>query len=108
MSSTCSNCGQKLPTIKYKEEINQIIKYLNNKLATNYKANTPKTIAMIKARIDEGFEVEDFKKVIDVKYNDWSLDREMAMYLRPHTLFSTKFEAYLNSYTHKEEEGLVL
>ena len=51
---------------------------------------------MIKARSNEGFEVEDFKRVIDNKVASWGKDPKMSQYLRPNTLFGTKFEAYLN------------
>ena len=39
---------------------------------------------------------EDFKIVIDKKYEAWHDDKDMAQYLRPETLFSNKFESYLN------------
>ena len=50
---------------------------------------------MIEARFNEGFSVEDFKKVIDVKTQEWK-DSNMEKYLRPETLFGNKFEGYLN------------
>ncbi|MNT70150.1 hypothetical protein D3C72_2085060 [compost metagenome] len=44
----------------------------------------------------EGRTVEDFKKVIDTKANEW-LGKDQEMYLRPNTLFTpTNFENYLN------------
>jgi hypothetical protein len=45
--------------------------------------------------MNEGFTVGDFKKVIDNKTAEW-LDTKMEQYLRPETLFGTKFESYLN------------
>lgn len=45
--------------------------------------------------MNEGFSVEDFKTVIDKKYNDWK-GTEWEKYLRPETLFGAKFESYLN------------
>lgn len=77
-------------------EYNNIINYLNEKVGTNYKSSTPKTQKLISARIKEGFKLEDFKAVIDNKCNDW-LNTEWQQYLRPDTLFGTKFESYLNS-----------
>ena len=74
----------------------EITSYLNEKAKTNYKPTTRKTIDLIKARINEGFSVDDFKIVIDKKCNDWLDDKEMSKYLRPETLFGTKFESYLN------------
>ena len=73
-----------------------IIDYLNEKLKTNYKTTTRKTQDLIRARLNEGFTVEDFNKVIDNKYDDWINNPKMREYLRPVTLFSNKFESYLN------------
>lgn len=80
----------------YSREIEKnIIDYLNKKLDSNYKYDSKKTTELIKARLNQGFKEEDFYKVIDKKYNEWN-DSEMAVYLRPTTLFGTKFEDYLN------------
>lgn len=72
-----------------------IIEYLNQKAKTKYKPTTNKTRTLINARIKEGFTKEDFIKVIDNKVHDW-LNTDMEKYLRPETLFGTKFESYLN------------
>ena len=74
----------------------EIIDYLNLKANTNYRASTKKTQTLIKARFNEGFTLEDFKKVIDTKTAQWLGNKEMEMYLRPETLFGNKFEGYLN------------
>lgn len=78
--------------IPYKE----IISYLNEKAKTNYRASGKKTQSLIKARWNEGFKLDDFKTVIDKKTNQWLHDVKMVEYLRPETLFGTKFESYLN------------
>ena len=78
--------------IPYKE----IIEYLNFKINANYKYTTNKTKQLIKARINEGFTLDDFKKVIDIKTNEWLKSEKMKKYLRPNTLFGTNFENYLN------------
>ena len=74
----------------------EVISYLNQKAGTAFKVNSKDTRKHIKARIDEGFTVEDFKAVIDRKVTEWGNNPEMAQYLRPSTLFGTKFESYLN------------
>ena len=52
---------------------------------------------MIKARLDEGYTVDDFKTVIDKKVKAWKDDPKMSAYLRPETLFRpSHFESYLN------------
>lgn len=73
----------------------EVIDYLNFKTNSNYKHTTKKTKDLIKARINERFTLEDFKKVIDNKCEDWK-NTDLAKYLRPETLFGTKFEGYLN------------
>ena len=74
----------------------EIVEYLNEKAEKRYQANTKDTQKYIKARIDEGFTVDDFKTVIDKKVVAWKGDPIMDDYLRPQTLFGTKFESYLN------------
>ena len=74
----------------------EVISYLNLKAGTNYKATTPKTRTLIKARLKEGFTLDDFYTVIDKKVLLWGKDIKMQAYLRPETLFSPKFESYLN------------
>lgn len=81
---------------KYNVEIKEIIDYLNLKARKNFRSSTAATQSLIKARLNEGFTVEDFKKVIDIKCNEW-LGSDYAQYLRPQTLFGTKLESYLNS-----------
>lgn len=73
-----------------------VVTYLNEKANTNFKPCTDKTKRCIKARVNEGFTLEDFKKVIDKKVNEW-MGTEFQQYLRPETLFGTKFEGYLNA-----------
>lgn len=75
--------------------IKDIIDYLNLVVGTNYKYKTKNTQKHINARLAEGYEVEDFKTVIDKKANEWR-GTEMEKYLCPETLFGTKFEKYLN------------
>lgn len=74
-----------------------VVSYLNQKAGTKYKPTTPKTKTAIKARLSEGFTVDDFKTVIDKKCAEWLGDEKMEKYLRPETLFGTKFEGYLNA-----------
>ena len=78
----------------------EIIKYLNEKANTNYRVSTKNTQSFIKARLKEGFTVEDFKKVIDVKAGSW-VGTDFEKYLRPATLFGAKFENYLNEANKK-------
>lgn len=74
-----------------------IIKYLNEATSKSFKV-TQKWKDLIKARWNEGQRLDDFKKVIDVKTNQWLNNQEMNKYLRPATLFGNKFDDYLNEY----------
>ena len=80
----------------------EIIDYLNNKLGTNYRDTTIATRRLVNARMNEGYTVDDFKQVIDKKYKEWGNDEDMSAYLRPNTLFSNKFESYLNQLVVKQ------
>ena len=73
----------------------EIITYLNEMAGTQYRASTRKTKELIKARINEGFKERDFYDVVEKKWKEWK-GTEWEKYLRPQTLFGTKFEAYLN------------
>ena len=89
---------------KKKEKDNNIyslvIDYLNKKANTNYRPTTKNTQSFINARVKEGYTVEDFKKVIDSKSREW-LNTDFEKYLRPATLFGSKFENYLNEANKK-------
>ena len=80
-----------IDNIPYKE----IIDYLNSKTGKNYRDNVQKNRSLIKARWSEGYRLDDFKHVIDNMVEDWS-GTKYAKYLRPETLFGTKFDGYLN------------
>src|SRR5699024_8457159 len=77
-------------------DYSEIVEYLNLKTGKQYRATTKKTQALIKARVNEGFTVDDFKKVIDKKVKDNQAGYFKDLYLRPETLFGNKFEGYLN------------
>jgi uncharacterized phage protein (TIGR02220 family) len=77
--------------------VDEIIQYLNQKAKTNFSTSTKATINLVKARVREGFTLDDFKKVIDNKTAQWLGNHEFEPYLRPETLFAAKhFESYLN------------
>ena len=79
-----------------------VIDYLNEKTERTgkekYSSTSTKTQKLIKARLREKYELEDFKTVIDKKCKEW-LGTDMEKYLRPETLFGNKFESYLKQKT---------
>ncbi|MDM0459722.1 conserved phage C-terminal domain-containing protein [Clostridium perfringens] len=92
-----TECRNKDSSIRDTNNIiySRVIEYLNSKTGKSYKSTTRKTQSLIKARIDEGFNEEEFFKVIDNKVSEWK-GTEYEKYLRPETLFGNKFEGYLN------------
>lgn len=77
------------------KEIKHIVAYLNTATESDYKSTTKNTQGYINARLSEGYTVEDFEAVIDLKVKEWN-NTDMDKYLRPETLFnSAKFEDYL-------------
>ena len=82
----------------------KIINHLNKKASKNYRSTTAATRRLIKARMNEGFSIDDFMIVIDNKTNDWKNDPKMSKFLRPVTLFGTNFESYLNEQATRPEQ----
>ena len=84
--------------------ITEIIDYLNEKAHKNYRSNNKTTIRHINARLKEGYTLSDFKQVIDNRCATW-MGTDMEQYLRPETLFGSKFENYLNARAPKLRGG---
>lgn len=107
-----SQAGQSPATpspVNEKEKIpyKEIIDYLNKKTGSHYK-DVAGNQKMIRARWNEGYRLDDFKKVIDNKTDAWlgvvaKDGREMSQFLRPSTLFGNKFDQYLNE-KHEQTE----
>lgn len=79
-----------------------IVDYLNKKAGTAFRSQSKTTRQHINARISDGFTIDDFKTVIDKKCAEWK-GTEFEQYLRPSTLFGTKFENYLNAPTKETQ-----
>ena len=69
--------------------------YLNQVANKRFKF-VDKTKRLLLARFKEGYTLEDFKQVIDIKTAEWKDNPEFSKYLRPETLFGSKFDGYLN------------
>lgn len=90
---------------KYIAEVTEIIDYLNTQTGKRYRAESAQS-KHIRARLSEGYTVEDCKRVIDIKVKEW-LGNDMEKYLRPETLFNaTKFENYINQGTKKPRKDI--
>ena len=98
-----SNTSNKTNNNTNIELYNSIIAHLNEKAGTNYKASSKATQTSIHARLAEGFTQEDFFVVIDKKCVEW-IGTDYEKFLRPSTLFGTKFESYLNAKVTKQKQ----
>ncbi len=85
------------------DNVKKIIDYLNKKTGKNFKANTNATLKLIKARLKEGFTIEDFERVVDNMAAEWT-GTKWEKYLVPTTLFAGKFETYLNLVKVKDKK----
>lgn len=89
--------GKALELFESKDDVKEIISYLNLQTGKNFKANAGTNRTLISARLGEGYTVVEIKKMIDTMVTKWFYDRKMNMYLRPETLFNaTKFQTYIN------------
>lgn len=79
------------PKYPYKE----ICDRLNEFAGTGFRDKSKDTRKLIKARFDDGYTLDDFFTVIEKKCAEWK-GTDMEKYLRPSTLFGSKFESYLN------------
>ena len=109
-SEVCDDTSTQRKGKKSKEEkskelkhiVVDVIDYLNSKADKQFKSSTKTTQNHIKARVKEGFTKEDMIEVVDKKVAEWGSDPKMMEYLRPQTLFGTKFESYLNAKVNKQ------
>ena len=93
----------------------EIIDYLNQKAGKSFKRSAAGNKKVIKARWNEGYKLDQFKRVVDNKCQDWLNDEKMSQYLQPSTLFGNKFDQYLNQRKgnsngapQKSEEALMM
>lgn len=77
------------------EIISGVVAYLNKVTGAKYTTKAKATVTPIRARINEGRTLDDFINVINKKYAEWGEDPTWSKYLRPETLFGTKFDGYL-------------
>lgn len=85
----------------------KVLNYLNEKAGTSYIVNfikAPAHFEIIIARINDGFEYQDFVSVIDKKCNHWLHDQNMYKNLRPSTLFSkNNFANYIGELSNAKD-----
>lgn len=85
------------------EKRKQVVDYLNQKIGSKYRPGSSATKTHLDARFKDGFTVADCKQVIDKKVAEWGNSPQWSKYLRPATLFGSKFESYLNQPVVKDQ-----
>lgn len=92
---------------KYTEEIEEIIKYLNEKSNKKFTTNSVFVNNCIIELLEDGYKINDFKKVIDYMSKKWVDDPDKRVYLRPGTLFNKdNFQKYLNGPLLNDDDRL--
>lgn len=91
-------------SLSFSNSIKEIIDYLNIKTNKRYTYSNKSINRYITGRLNDGFTVDDFKTVIDKKYDEW-IGTEFEQYLKPTTLFApSHFEEYLNQPEKKKKD----
>lgn len=88
----------------FSDNVCAIVEFLNDQTGSKYRPTTKKTRDCIKARMNEGFVLDEFKTVIRHKTKEW-LGKDGEQWLRPETLFGNKFEGYLNDAIRKQSKA---
>lgn len=99
--STCEIKGvDTLPTMEQPELPSFVQSALNVYEASTKRAcrfPSPEVIGSLERIAAAGYTIDDVKTVCDSKAVEWCDDQRMSRFLRPETLFSPKFESYLNA-----------
>lgn len=82
--------------LKINQIINTVIEILNIETDKKFSPDTKLTRKLIQDRLNDGYGLEDFKRVIEKKCDAWKSDPIMESYLKPSILFGPKFDEYLN------------
>ncbi|WP_439412806.1 conserved phage C-terminal domain-containing protein [Enterobacter ludwigii] len=94
---SCPVASQPDREVLITDQAKQVLVHLNQVTNSRYQICTT-SLQNIRARIGEGFSVEELSLVVDYCNAKWSEDLTMAAYLRPQTLFQpSKFQGYLKS-----------
>lgn len=86
-----------------KDTLSEIIAYLNQRTGSHFRPSSDSAARNIGARLAEGRTLEDFRLVIDSKVSEWLGNPPWDAYLRPRTLFGTKFDGYLETARRKQK-----
>jgi len=88
------------------KQVKEIIEMTNKILNKSFTLKSKGNRSLVMARINEGYGLADFEHVLRVKKQEWEHDEKMMKYLQPSTLFSPKFERYLNQELVQTQEEI--
>lgn len=94
-------CADIVEAIPFSEIIND----LNMVTNSSFRSSSEKTKSLIRARWANGYRFNDFQYVHRIKFEEWGSKDDMAKYLRPETLYGSKFESYRNQKPSKRSQG---
>ncbi|URO00881.1 conserved phage C-terminal domain-containing protein [Leclercia adecarboxylata] len=102
---SCPVASQPDRDVLITDQAKQVLVHLNQVTNSRYQVSTT-SLQNIRARIGEGFTVEELSLVVDYCNAKWSDDLKMSDYLRPQTLFQpSKFPGYLKSANNWDNAG---
>ena len=73
-----------------------VLSHLNAVTGASWRVDDVSSVRLISELAHSGYTEDQMLEVIDKKAADWLGDPKVEQYLRPSTLFGTKFEQYLN------------
>lgn len=73
----------------------EILRQFNSITGHSYEIDNPGHLKIIQVRLNKKAAVNDMIDVIVLKQQEWSGDEKMQKYIRPATLFSEKYDQYL-------------
>lgn len=93
------------PNVVITEQATVVLAHLNQISGSRFQKSRT-SLENIRARLQEGFSVDDLKLVIDLKHEHWSGNDQQYQYMRPETLFGPKkFDGYLSSAIRWDKKG---
>jgi len=102
---SCPVASQPDRDVLITDQAKEVLVHLNQVTNSRYQVSTT-SLQNIRARIGEGFTVEELSLVVDYSNAKWGDDLKMSDYLRPQTLFQpSKFPGYLKSANSWDKAG---
>ncbi|KJM58562.1 GntR family transcriptional regulator [Pluralibacter gergoviae] len=105
LKPSCPAAAQPDPEVLITDQAIEVLNHLNLVSGSRYQKSKT-SLENIRARIREGYSVDDLMLVVDLKHEHWNGNDEQYQYMRPETLFGPKkFEGYLQSAVRWDKKG---